>query len=146
MRTLALQCARLLEGFRAAELPMLFVHGDLCAENVVIAGSKAVGVIDFDFLHYSERLYDVATLIDSLTGTQPHRDAEIINEVIETYDSTVPLRTAERRALDLFRVRRNLAMLWYIVARHGTLRGTPLRNARRMAALARTLGARAASA
>ncbi|MBL8930658.1 MAG: aminoglycoside phosphotransferase family protein [Kineosporiaceae bacterium] len=38
----------------------LVCHNDLCVENVVVDGGRAVGVIDFDFAAPSEALLDIA--------------------------------------------------------------------------------------
>ena len=50
---------------RAAALPHVVVHGDPNPGNVVsVQPGEVRGLIDFDFAHETERVYDVGTLLD----------------------------------------------------------------------------------
>ena len=50
---------------RAAALPHVVVHGDPNPGNVVsVQPGEVHGLIDFDFAHETERVYDVGTLLD----------------------------------------------------------------------------------
>ncbi len=50
---------------RAGGLPHVIVHGDPNPGNVIVdAGGAVRGLIDFDFAHETERVYDLGTLLD----------------------------------------------------------------------------------
>lgn len=109
---------------------MLWVHGDARAENIVTSGTRAT-LIDFDFLHYSEPVYDLATLADDIAWPAGGTLADsIVEQLLLGYATQVAFTDQQRSALLPAMARRNLAMLWYIAARHPVLAGIPLANAR----------------
>ena len=61
---------------RAAALPHVVVHGDPNPGNVVsVQPGEVRGLIDFDFAHETERVYDVGTLLDEFARDGRRRTA-----------------------------------------------------------------------
>ncbi len=119
----------------SADVPV-WVHGDARRANIVCKGAQAT-FIDFDFVHYSERGYDVGTLLDDIAWKDAATlDGRITEGVLRGYATATPFTAAQRERVLPGVARRNLAMLWYIARRHPRLAGVPLANARR--ALARS--------
>ena len=106
----------------AAGLPHLIVHGDPNPGNVVTAGAGEVrGLIDFDFAHETERVYDLGTLLDEFA--REHDDApldlERVAELVAAYAEEAPLARAERELVPEAMLRRAASLVWLIVTRHG---------------------------
>lgn len=141
---LARDCARRLERRfrlldRARDEVLGWVHGDARRANIVIDGKSAT-FIDFDFLHYSEREYDVGTIIDDVAWSPDGTlNDSLLQNVLQGYGAEVKLTDAQRERVLPSIARRNLAMLWYINRRHPGLPGTPLTNARRCLTRCRSL-------
>ena len=138
---LAERCAARLQTPEALALATLWVHGDVNPGNIVTVGGKLAGFIDFEFVHHTERLYDLATLASELTWEiDDHAIRKAIaREIVTAYDRELPLEAAEFALVDAFRVRRHLAMLWKAVALHGARSESALRNARKNLDLAECL-------
>jgi Ser/Thr protein kinase RdoA (MazF antagonist) len=107
---------------RAAELPHVVVHGDPNPGNVVSGAPGDVrALIDFDFAHETERVYDVGTLVDEFA--REHEDAPLdlarVQPLVEAYAAEAPLAPAERDLLPEAMLRRAATLVWYVVTRHG---------------------------
>jgi Ser/Thr protein kinase RdoA (MazF antagonist) len=103
-------------------LPHVIVHGDANPENVVtVRAGDMRGLIDFDFAHETERVYDLGTLVDEFA--REHDDAPLdlarIAELVTAYAGTAPLAPAERDVLPEAMLRRAASLVWLIVTRHG---------------------------
>jgi Ser/Thr protein kinase RdoA (MazF antagonist) len=106
----------------ARDLPVVVVHGDANPGNVVTAGAGNVrGLIDFDFTHETERVYDLGTLLDEFA--REHDDAPLdvarVAELISAYAGEAPLARAERELIPEAMLRRAASLVWLIVTRHG---------------------------
>jgi Ser/Thr protein kinase RdoA (MazF antagonist) len=106
----------------AGGLPHVIVHGDANPGNVVTGGAGEIhGLIDFDFAHETERVYDLGTLIDEFA--RGHDDAPLdrtrIAELVEAYAEQAPLARAERELVPEAMLRRAASLVWYVVTRHG---------------------------
>ncbi len=106
----------------AGGLPHVIVHGDVNPGNVVTAGAGEVrGLIDFDFAHETERVYDLGTLLDEFA--REHDDASLdvarIAELVAAYAAEAPLADAERELVPEAMLRRAASLVWLVVTRHG---------------------------
>lgn len=88
----------------APGLPRQLVHGDYGWDNVLMRGGQVACVLDFDFLGYRERVWDVAYalywVLDRLGGHKPE-NMRRAGPLLAAYDAaaSTPLTGAERRAL-----------------------------------------------
>jgi Ser/Thr protein kinase RdoA (MazF antagonist) len=132
----------------AAALPHVVVHGDPNPGNVVTAEPGDVrALIDFDFAHETERVYDLGVLLDEFG--REHDDAPLelgrVAPLVAAYAEEAPLAVAERAVVPEAMLRRAATLVWYVVTRHGErtpgdVGGAP-RYAARVAELAALAGA-----
>lgn len=105
----------------APQLPLGVVHADAHPDNVVCAEGRAIALIDFDFVHETERAYDVATAADAYARRD--EDAPLDHErflaYARAYDAVAKLSLAEWDALYDLAIRRAAMLVWYVVTRHG---------------------------
>jgi Ser/Thr protein kinase RdoA (MazF antagonist) len=107
---------------RAAALPHVVVHGDPNPGNVVtVQPGEVRGLIDFDFAHETERVYDVGTLLDEFARDDD--DGPLILErvapLLAAYAQEAPLAPDERELVPEAMVRRAATLVWYVATRHG---------------------------
>jgi Ser/Thr protein kinase RdoA (MazF antagonist) len=106
----------------AAGLPHLIVHGDANPGNVVTEGAGVVrGLIDFDFAHETERVYDLGTFLDEFARDDDDAPLEIarVAELVAAYAGVAPLAPAERKLVPEAMLRRAASLVWLVVTRHG---------------------------
>ena len=103
------------------ELPHVIVHGDPNPGNVVVADGVVRGLIDFDFAHESERVYDVGAFVDEFARDEEGGPLRLdrIAPLVEAYAGEAPLSPAERGALADAMLRHAATLTWYVVTRHG---------------------------
>lgn len=107
---------------RTNALPHVIVHGDPNPGNVVIAASGQVrGLIDFDFAHETERVYDLGVLLDEFAraGDDAPLILDRIGPLIAAYDDEAPLSREEREVVPEAMLRRAATLAWYVATRHG---------------------------
>lgn len=107
---------------RAGALPHVVVHGDPNPGNVVVTGAAEVrGLIDFDFAHETERVYDLGTLLDEFgrAGDDAPLELERIGPLVAAYAETAALARDERELVPEAMVRRAATLAWYVATRHG---------------------------
>jgi Ser/Thr protein kinase RdoA (MazF antagonist) len=107
---------------RAAGLPHVVVHGDTNPGNVVsVEPGEVRGLIDFDFAHETERVYDVGTLLDEFArdGDDEPLILARIPALLAAYAQEAPLTPDERELLPEAMVRRAATLVWYVATRHG---------------------------
>ena len=106
---------------RAARLPNAIVHGDPNPGNVVVRDGTVRALIDFDFVHESERVYDVGALLDEFArdGDDAALSLERIGGLVAAYDAEAPLTADERDLLPDAMLRHAATLVWYVVTRHG---------------------------
>jgi homoserine kinase type II len=106
---------------RAAQLPHAIVHGDPNPGNVVVRGGDVRALIDFDFVHESERVYDLGALVDEFVRDDDDAPLalERIGALVAAYDAQAPLTAAERELLPDAMLRHAATLVWYVVTRHG---------------------------
>ncbi|HYW53959.1 MAG TPA: phosphotransferase [Dongiaceae bacterium] len=131
---------------RTAELPHVVVHGDPNPGNVVSAAPGDVrALIDLDFAHETERVYDLGAFLDEFA--REHEDAPLdlarIAPLLEAYAEEAPLSPAERDVIPEAMVRRAATLVWYVVTRHGERVPGDVGGAPRYAARAAEIGANA---
>jgi Ser/Thr protein kinase RdoA (MazF antagonist) len=107
---------------RAAELPHVVVHGDPNPGNVVTGEPGEVrALIDFDFAHETERVYDLGALLDEFA--REHDDGPLqlgrVAPLVEAYAGEAPLAPAERDLIPEAMLRRAATLVWYVATRHG---------------------------
>jgi Ser/Thr protein kinase RdoA (MazF antagonist) len=131
----------------APQLPHAIVHGDPNPGNVVVRDGSVRALIDFDFVHESERIYDVGAFVDEFArdGDDEPLALERIGGLVAAYDGVAALSAAERAALPEAMLRRAATLVWYVVTRHGErtpgdIGGAP-RYAERVREIARSLEA-----
>ena len=107
---------------RAGGLPHVVVHGDPNPGNVVsVEPGEVHGLIDFDFTHETERVYDVGTLVDEF-GREDDDGPLMLARVaplLAAYAQEAPLGADERELLPEAMLRRAATLVWYVVTRHG---------------------------
>ncbi|MEA2786688.1 MAG: homoserine kinase type [Candidatus Eremiobacteraeota bacterium] len=107
---------------RAAGLPHLVVHGDPNPGNVVsVKAGEVNGLIDFDFAHETERVYDIGTLVDEF-GREDDDGPLMLARVaplLAAYAQEAPLAPDERELVPEAMLRRAATLVWYVVTRHG---------------------------
>ena len=106
----------------AAELAHVVVHGDPNPGNAIGAAAGDVrGLIDFDFAHETERVYDVGTLLDEFAraGDDAALDLERIEPLVAAYAEEAPMTHAERDVVPEAMLRRAATLVWYVATRHG---------------------------
>jgi Ser/Thr protein kinase RdoA (MazF antagonist) len=131
---------------RAAELPHVVVHGDPNPGNVVSGEPGEVrALIDFDFAHETERVYDVGTLVDEFA--REHDDAPLdlarVAPLLDAYAAEAPLAPAERDMVPEAMLRRAATLVWYVATRHGERMPGDVGGAPRYAARAAEIAANA---
>jgi Ser/Thr protein kinase RdoA (MazF antagonist) len=79
------------------------------------------GLIDFDFAHETERVYDLGTLLDEFA--REHDDAPLdlarIAPLLDAYAEEAPLTLGERDLMPEAMLRRAATLVWYVATRHG---------------------------
>lgn len=105
----------------AGALPHAIVHGDPHPDNIVRDATGVRALIDFDFAHESERMYDVATAADAYAREDEDGllDLERTAAFVSAYDTAAPLAAIERSLLADAMIRRNATLVWYVISRHG---------------------------
>jgi Ser/Thr protein kinase RdoA (MazF antagonist) len=106
---------------RGTRLPNAIVHGDANPGNVVVRDGDVRGLIDFDFVHDTERVYDVGALIDEFARDDDDAalSLERIGGIVAAYDREAPLTADEREVLPDAMLRHAATLIWYVVTRHG---------------------------
>ncbi len=107
---------------RAGDLPSVIVHGDPNPGNVVCVEPGVVrGLIDFDFVHETERVYDVGALIDEFArpGDDAALDLALVSPLVAAYAGEAPLSATERATLPDALLRHAATLAWYVATRHG---------------------------
>ncbi len=104
-----------------ARLPTAIVHGDPNPGNVVVRDGGVRALIDFDFVHESERFYDVGALVDEFARDDDDAELAIgrIGPIVAAYDAEAPLTLDERMLLPDAMLRHAATLVWYVVTRHG---------------------------
>jgi homoserine kinase type II len=106
---------------RATRLPHAIVHGDPNPGNVVVRDGAVRALIDFDFVHESERVYDIGALVDEFARADDDAalSLERIAALVAAYDAEAPLTVDERELLPDAMLRHAATLVWYVVSRHG---------------------------
>lgn len=106
---------------RAAQLPHAIVHGDPNPGNAVTRDGAVRAWIDFDFVHETERIYDVGAFVDEFARTDDDAPLtfERIPPLLAAYHAEAALSEVEREMLPDAMLRRAATLVWYVVSRHG---------------------------
>ena len=133
---------------RATALPHVVVHGDPNPGNVVsVEPGDVRGLIDFDFVHETERVYDVGVLLDEFSrdGEDEPLLLERIGPLLAAYAQEAPLASEERELVPEAMLRRAATLVWYVATRHGERVPGDVGGAPRYAARAAEIVARASA-
>ncbi len=131
---------------RARALPHVVVHGDPNPGNVVCADAGDVrALIDLDFAHETERVYDVGAMLDEFArdGDDDPLRLERIAPIVDAYHAETPLSGDERAVLPEAMLRRAATLTWYVATRHGERVPGDVGGAPRYAARVAEIGRRA---
>ena len=107
---------------RAGALPHVVVHGDPNPENVVsVEPGVVTGLIDFDFAHETERVYDLGTFVDEFARDADDAPLALdrIAPLLAAYDEHAPIAPDERALIPEAMLRRAATLVWYVATRHG---------------------------
>ncbi len=118
------------------ELPHCVVHGDPHPENIVRENGVTTALIDFDFAHETERVYDVAAAADEHARADDDAplDPAAFRKFVAAYREEAPLAEAERRSMAAHLIRRNAIQTWHAIAGVVGRDAAALRRAERYAA------------
>jgi Ser/Thr protein kinase RdoA (MazF antagonist) len=131
---------------RAGALPHVVVHGDPNPGNVVTVEPGDVrGLIDLDFAHETERVYDLGAFLDEFArdGDDAPLDAARIGPLIAAYAEEAPISPDERALVPEAMVRHAAMLVWYVATRHGERVPGDVGGAPRYAARVAEIGANA---
>ena len=131
----------------AAQLAHVVVHGDPNPGNAIAGEPGDVrALIDFDFAHETERVYDVGTLLDEFAraGDDAPLELERIGPLVTAYAEEAPMTHAEREVVPEAMLRRAATLVWYVTTRHGERVPGDVGGAPRYAARVAEIVARAA--
>jgi Ser/Thr protein kinase RdoA (MazF antagonist) len=106
----------------ASALPHVVVHGDPNPGNVVsVQAGEVRGLIDFDFAHETERVYDVGTLLDEFAREDDDGPLILarVAPLLDAYAQAAPLAPDERELVPEAMLRRAATLVWYVATRHG---------------------------
>jgi homoserine kinase type II len=86
-------------GYGKGKLPKGAIHGDLFCDNVLFAGDRVAGIIDFGFAATDFLAYDLAVTANDWCVTAPDGtlDAQLCDALVGGYQGVRPL-TADERA------------------------------------------------
>ena len=87
-------------GFGRGKLPKGAIHGDLFCDNVLFAGDRVAGIIDFGFAATDFFAYDLAITVNDWCTRDADGSlaAELATAMVSAYDATRPLTADEREA------------------------------------------------
>ncbi len=86
-------------GFGRGKLPRGAIHGDLFCDNVLFAGPRVAGIIDFGFAATDFFAYDLAiTVNDWCVNDAGELDAALVTAMLGAYDALRPLAPDECEA------------------------------------------------
>ena len=91
---------KFLTGFAKVRLPRGAIHGDLFCDNVLFAGERVSGIIDFGFAATDALAYDLAITVNDWCVDKAGDGAlvpELVSALAGAYDAVRPL-TADERA------------------------------------------------
>jgi homoserine kinase type II len=87
-------------GFGRGKLPKGAIHGDLFCDNVLFAGDRVAGIIDFGFAATDFFAYDLAITVNDwcTRDADGGLDPALAAEMVWAYDAARPLTQDEREA------------------------------------------------
>jgi len=86
-------------GFGRGKLPKGAIHGDLFCDNVLFAGPRVAGIIDFGFAATDFFAYDLAITVNDWCVTEDGAlDGDLTHAMLTAYSASRPLGEEERDA------------------------------------------------
>jgi Ser/Thr protein kinase RdoA (MazF antagonist) len=107
---------------RAASLPHVVAHGDPNPGNLVTGAAGEVrALLDLDFAHETERVYDVGAFLDEFARESENAPLDLMRvaPLLAAYADEAPLAPAEREVIPEAMLRHAATLVWYVVTRHG---------------------------
>jgi homoserine kinase type II len=97
-RALLAEEIRFQTGYGKGKLPKGAIHGDLFCDNVLFAGDRVAGIIDFGFAATDFLAYDLAITANDwcLTGEDGALDTSLCHALVAGYHAVRPLTEDER--------------------------------------------------
>jgi homoserine kinase type II len=88
-------------GFREGKMPRGAIHGDLFCDNVLFAGDRVTGIIDFGFAATDFLAYDLAITVNDWCVVADGRDAgalvpSLVEALVSAYVAVRPMTEDER--------------------------------------------------
>jgi homoserine kinase type II len=84
------------------DLPMGYVHSDVFPDNVIIENGQFKCLLDFEYLSYYPRVFDLACGIVGLAWRDAALNVDLSTSLIGGYECERQLESAEKRALHYF--------------------------------------------
>ena len=84
------------QGWGRLKLPKGAIHADLFVDNVLFAGNRVAGIIDFGFAATDFLAYDVAIAVNDWCDAEDALDAELAAAFLAGYHAVRPLTDEER--------------------------------------------------
>jgi len=88
-------------GFGRVKLPKGAIHGDLFCDNVLFAGPRVAGIIDFGFAATDFFSYDLAITVNDWCCAETHTgalDGSLVTAMLSAYDALRAFTQDEREA------------------------------------------------
>jgi homoserine kinase type II len=76
-------------------LPLALLHADLGKSNLLFQGEEIKAVLDFEFMRYDNRIYDLAISTIELCMDNGKLDRNLMRDLIKGYESVSQLRPSE---------------------------------------------------
>ena len=84
------------QGWGRLKLPKGAIHADLFVDNVLFAGDRVAGIIDFGFAATDFLAYDIAIAVNDWCDAEGALDAELAAAFLAGYHAVRPLTDEER--------------------------------------------------
>jgi homoserine kinase type II len=84
------------------DLPKGYVHSDVFPDNVIIEDGQFKCLLDFEYLSYFPRVFDLSCGIVGLTWSDGKLNIDLARSLISGYEAERPLELREKEALNYF--------------------------------------------
>jgi len=91
----------------------IVIHGDFHLGNCLFKKDKILGILDFDNVKYSPRVFDLAYAIRVICTKKRKLNKKLMNKVIEEYQKYNRLKKSELKMIIPFIILNNCIVFWW---------------------------------